>query len=64
VEVEQAVRDGHFARAVNQGNADWRIEGARSDGRHFAVIYDHPALGDPTQARIVSVWALRNPSQA
>ena len=61
LEVEQVVRDGHQARAVNRGDADWRIEGTRSDGRRFAVIYDHPAHGDPVVARIVSVWALRTP---
>lgn len=60
LEVEEVVRDGHQFREVNCGDADWRVYGTRSDGRRFAVIYDHPALDDLGQARIVSIWPLRN----
>jgi hypothetical protein len=59
-EVEAAVRFGHPLREVNRGDADWRVHGTRSDGRQFAVIYDHPALNDSCTARIVSVWPLRD----
>lgn len=59
-EVEGVIRQGHAARALNRGEADWRLYGVRSDGRRFAVVYDHPVLGDPTAARIVSVWVLRD----
>ncbi|HSS32091.1 MAG TPA: DUF4258 domain-containing protein [Solirubrobacterales bacterium] len=59
-QVDEAIRDGHASRQINRGDADWRVYGTRSDGRRFAVIYDHPSLGDPTVARIVSVWALRD----
>jgi hypothetical protein len=59
-EVEEAVLSGHGSREINRGDADWRAYGARSDGRRFAVIYDHPALGDSTLARVVSAWPVRN----
>jgi hypothetical protein len=62
-EVEAAVRFGHQFREVNRGDADWRVHGTRSDGRQFAVIYDHPVLDDVGMARIVSVWPLRDLSQ-
>jgi hypothetical protein len=62
LEVEQVIREGHRHRQPNRGDADWRIEGTRSDGRRFAVIYDHPALDDPGLVRVVSVWALRDAS--
>lgn len=63
-EVEEVVREGHGSREVNKGDATWRVHGERSDGRRFAVIYDHPALGDPALARIVSVWPLRDPPKS
>ena len=62
-EVEEAMCQGHALRALNRGEADWRIYGATSAGRRFAVIYDHPVLGDPAAARIVSVWVLRDWAQ-
>jgi hypothetical protein len=64
LDVEAVVRDGHDSREINRGDADWRVYGARSDGRRFAVIYDHPAQADAGLARIVSVWPLREPSQS
>jgi hypothetical protein len=57
--VEQAIRDGHGARQINAGSADWRVHGVRSDGKTFAVVYDNPAKRNPTTARIVSTWPLR-----
>lgn len=57
-EVEDVIRLRHAGRALNRGDADWRVYGA-SDDRRFAVVYDHPVLGDPAAARIVSVWVLR-----
>jgi Domain of unknown function (DUF4258) len=59
-EVEAVVREGHRSREVNRGDADWRVHGVRSDGRRFAVLYDHPATGDSQVARIVSIWPLRD----
>lgn len=53
------VRQGHTSREVNRGDANWRVYGTRSDAQRFAVIYDHPALGDAALARIVSVWLVR-----
>ncbi len=58
-EVERAIRDGHGARQINAGSADWRVHGVRSDGKTFAVVYDNPAKLDPHTARIVSAWPLR-----
>jgi hypothetical protein len=62
-EVEAVVEEGHAARALNRGEADWRLYGVRSDGRGFAVVYDQPVLDDPAAARIVSVWVLRDQGQ-
>lgn len=58
-EVEEAVREGHEARVANRGDADWRVEAVRGDGRRFVVIYDCPVRGDASLARVVSVWPLR-----
>jgi uncharacterized protein DUF4258 len=58
-DVEDAVREGHEDRQINQGDADWRVEGVRADGREFAVIYDNPVRGDASAARVVSIWPLR-----
>jgi hypothetical protein len=62
-EVEEVIREGHGARALNRGEADWRLYGERADGRRFAVVYDHPVLGDRAAARIVSFWVLRDREQ-
>jgi hypothetical protein len=54
--LEQSIRDRHGERQINRGDADWRIDGLLTDGRHFAVVYDHPHGIDRTTVRIVSVW--------
>ena len=59
-DVEAAVRAGHDSRQINRGEADWRVYGFRSDGRRFAVVYDHPASGDRRVVRIVTAWTLRD----
>jgi hypothetical protein len=63
-EVEAVIRRGHAVRALNRGEADWRLYGERLDGRRFAVIYDHPVLGDSAAARVVSAWVLRDRVQS
>jgi hypothetical protein len=63
-DIEQVVREGHSSREVNRGDANWRVYGTRSDGQQFAVIYDHPAMGDAAVARIVSIWLVRNSSRS
>jgi hypothetical protein len=63
-EVEEVIRQQHAVRALNRGEADWRLYGERPDGRRFAVIYDHPVLGDATAARVVSAWVLRDQVQS
>ena len=63
-EVEAVIRQEHAVRALNRGEADWRVYGVRLDGRKFAVVYDHPVLGDPTAARVVSAWVLRDRVQS
>jgi hypothetical protein len=55
-DIEQAIRDGHGGREVNEGEADWLIEGITAHGVPFEAIYDHPAGDDETTARIVSAW--------
>jgi hypothetical protein len=55
-DVEQAIRDGHGGRQVNDGRADWLIEGTTALGVRFEAVYDHPIGHDETTARIVSAW--------
>jgi ribosomal protein L2 len=57
-EVEQAISQGHDAREVNDGRAQWLVRGTTADGTSFEAIYDHPHGGNVETARIVSVWRL------
>lgn len=57
-DVEQAIRQGHAQREVNDGRAEWLVSSALSDGTPFEAIYDHPHGDDDTAVRIVSVWRL------
>jgi hypothetical protein len=57
-EVEQAISQGHDAREVNDGRAQWLVRGTTADGTPFEAIYDHPHGGDTDTVRIVSVWRL------
>jgi Domain of unknown function (DUF4258) len=57
-EVEQAIRQGHDSREVNDGRAQWLVRGTTADGTPFEAIYDHPHRGDVETVRIVSVWRL------
>jgi hypothetical protein len=57
-DIEQAIRDGHTQREVNDGRAEWLIAGKTEDGTSFEAIYDHPHGSDEGAARIVSVWRL------
>jgi len=43
-DVEQAIREGHAQREVNDGRAEWLVSGVLSDGTPFEAIYDHTAL--------------------
>jgi hypothetical protein len=63
-EVEEAVRERHEIRESNYGDADWRVEGLRSDGVRFAVIYDNPVRGEESTACVVSAWPLRGAAAA
>lgn len=58
-EVEEAVREGHEIRHVNPGDADWRVEGVRTDGRRFVVVFDSPVREGDRAACVVSAWPLR-----
>jgi len=57
-DVEQAIRNGHAEREVNDGRAEWLVSGVLSDGTPFEAIYDHPHGNDETTVRIVSAWRL------
>jgi hypothetical protein len=57
-DIEQAIRDGHRGRKVNDGQADWMIEGMTAYGVRFEAVYDHPVRDDKTTARVVSAWRL------
>lgn len=55
-EIEGAIREGHDAREVNDGRAQWLVRGETAAGAVFEVIYDHPHGDDIETVRIVSVW--------
>jgi Domain of unknown function (DUF4258) len=55
-DVEQAIRDGHDGREVNDGQADWLLTAITASGVAFEAIYDHPAHGQQSTVRIVSAW--------
>ncbi|HYV15457.1 MAG TPA: DUF4258 domain-containing protein [Conexibacter sp.] len=58
LEIEHAISEGHDAREVNDGRAQWLVRGTTADGTTFEAIYDHPHGGDVETVRIVSVWRL------
>lgn len=57
-DVEQAIRNRHSEREVNDGRAEWLVSGETADGTAFEAIYDHPHGDDEAAVRIVSVWRL------
>lgn len=57
-DVEQAIKDRHLKREVNDGRAEWLVGGKTPDGVAFEAIYDHPHGDDEAAVRIVSVWRL------
>jgi len=54
VDAEHVVLDRHHARRRNARSADWLIVAGS-----FVIAYDHPDQGDPTGARIVTLWRRR-----
>lgn len=59
-DVEHAIRDEHRGRKVNDGQADWLIEGITVYGVRFEAVYDHPVGDDKTTARVVSAWRVES----
>jgi hypothetical protein len=57
-DVEQAIKDRHAEREVNDGRAEWLVSGLTPDGVAFEAIYDHPHGDDKGAVRIVSAWRL------
>lgn len=57
-DVEQAIKDRHAEREVNDGRAEWLVSGVTPDGVAFEAIYDHPHGDDEAAVRIVSAWRL------
>ena len=57
-EIEQAIKERHSEREVNDGRAEWLVSGETADGTAFEAIYDHPHGDDEAAVRIVSVWRL------
>jgi hypothetical protein len=55
-DIEQAIRNGHDGRQVNQGEADWLIASLTPLGVPFEAIYDHPVGGDEETVRVISAW--------
>lgn len=52
--VERAVLESDHFRRPNSGAAAWRINAGR-----LVIVYEHPDQGDPSAARIVTVWRRR-----
>ena len=57
-DVEEAVRNQHSEREVNDGRAQWLVSAKTPGGVPFEAIYDHPHGDDASAVRIVSVWRL------
>ncbi len=57
-DIEQAIREGHAEREVNDGRAEWLVSDVLHDGTPFEAIYDHPHGDDEAAVRIVSAWRL------
>jgi len=57
-DIERAIREGHAAREVNDGRAQWLVRGTTADGAAFQVIYDDPHGDDIEAVRIVSAWRI------
>lgn len=57
-DVEEAIKNRHAEREVNDGRAEWLVSGETADGTAFEAIYDHPHGDDGASVRIVSVWRL------
>jgi len=53
-DVEEALLQHHHARQRNQGAAGWRVTVGR-----IVIVYDHPDQGDPSTARLVTLWRRR-----
>ncbi len=58
IDVERTIREGHGERVANDGRAAWLLAGLTAYGVPFETIYDHPAGGDDSVARVVSAWRL------
>lgn len=50
-EAADADLEGHSSRRRNAGRANWQVQRGR-----LVVVYDWPVQGDPTLARIRSLW--------
>lgn len=59
-EVEQAIKERHSEREVNDGRAEWLVSGQTANGTAFEASYDHPHGDDEAAVRIVSVWRLNS----
>lgn len=57
-DVEEAIKDRHAEREVNDGRAQWLVSGVTVGGVAFEAIYDHPHGDDEGAVRIVSAWRL------
>jgi hypothetical protein len=59
-DIERANKNRHSDREVNDGQAEWLVDGETADGTAFEAIYNHPHGGDEAAVRIVSVWRLNS----
>ncbi len=53
-EVERALIEHHHVRRRNPGAAVWRVTVDR-----LVIVYNHPDQGEPSTARIVTLWRRR-----
>ncbi len=53
-DIEEAVIEHHDRRQSNPGPAAWRLTVGP-----WVILYDHPDRGDPSVARVVTLWRHR-----
>jgi uncharacterized protein YuzE len=62
-EIEQAIKNRHSAREVNDGRAEWLVSGDTADGTAFEAIYTirTKTTGQRSGSSLFGGWILRLP---
>lgn len=53
-DIEFAVLEKHNRRQRNAGAGGWKLRAG-----NIVIVYDHPDQGDPTVARLITLWRQR-----